>query len=134
MTRMLDCLVSYFGLDENERAGYRRYFVYHIVAGAGPTSEGGLASITTFALHDESERCAYCQNVHTVATGGPEAALAEAVHYLDAYHEHDHLHKVQSDIRGLQGELPMDRVASPRRASACLNVGPSQPGRAKPRM
>jgi hypothetical protein len=115
MTRMLDCLVSYFGLDENERAGYRRYFMYHIVAGAGPTGGAGLASITTLALHDESARCAYCQNVHTVATGGPEAALAEAVHYLDAYHEHDHLHKVQSDIRG-------------------LNVRPPQPGRAKPRM
>jgi hypothetical protein len=46
---MLDCLVSCFGLDENERAGNRRYFVYQIVAGAEPTREAGLASITTFS-------------------------------------------------------------------------------------
>ena len=32
MTEMLDCLVSYIGLDENERPTYQRYFCYHIVA------------------------------------------------------------------------------------------------------
>jgi hypothetical protein len=104
MTRMLDCLVSYFGLDENERAGVRRYFCYHIVAGPGPTTGAGVASITTLALHDETERCTYCQNFHTVKAGGPAAAMAAAVQYLDAYHERDHLRKVQSDIRGLQGD------------------------------
>ena len=35
MTRMLDCLVNYFGLDEDEQPGYRRYFCYHVIAGPG---------------------------------------------------------------------------------------------------
>jgi hypothetical protein len=42
---MLDCLVNYFGLDENDRPGLRRYFSYHILAGPGPTSESGVAWI-----------------------------------------------------------------------------------------
>jgi hypothetical protein len=113
MTRMLDCLVSYFGLDEDERSGFRRYFCYHIVAGPGPTTGAGLASITTLALHDETQRCSCCQNFHTVETGGPAAAMAAAVHYLDAYHEQDHLRKVQSDIRGFVGDLATDAVPSP---------------------
>jgi pyruvate-formate lyase-activating enzyme len=110
---MLDCLVSYFGLDEDERAGARRYFCYHIVAGPGPTTGAGVASISTLALHDETKRCTYCQNFHTVEAGGPAAAMAAAVHYLDAYHEQDHVRKVQSDIRGLQGDLSTDTVQSP---------------------
>jgi hypothetical protein len=113
MTRILDCLVSYFGLDEDERAGVRRYFCYHIVAGPGPTTGEGVASITTVALHDETQRCTYCQTFHTALAGGPAAAMAAAVRYLDAYHEHDHLRKVQSDIRGLQGDLSTDAVAAP---------------------
>src|SRR5580693_3300613 len=113
MTRMLDCLVSYFGLDEEERAEVRRYFCYHIVAGPGPTTGAGVASITTLALHDETQRCTYCQTFHAVEAGGPAAALAAAVHYLDAYHEQGHLRKVQSDIRGLQGDLTTDAVPAP---------------------
>jgi hypothetical protein len=109
---MLDCLVSYFGLDEAERADVRRYFCYHIVAGPGPTTGAGAASITTLALHDETQRCTYCQNFHMVKTGGPAAAMAAAVRYLDAYHERDHLRKVQSDIRGLQGD-PFRSAVSP---------------------
>ena len=113
MTRMLDCMVSYFGLDEDERAGFQRYFCYHIVAGPGPRAGAGVASVTTLALHDETQRCTYCQNFHTVETGGPAAAMAAAVHYLDTYHQMDHLRKVQSDIRGLQGDLATDAVQSP---------------------
>jgi hypothetical protein len=116
MTGLLDCLVSYFGLDENERAGYHRYFVYHIVAGPGPTIGTGLASITTLALHDESQRCTYCQNLHTVEIGGPAAALTAAVQYLDAYHERAHVRKVRSDIRGLQSDLSTNLVPSPEAA------------------
>jgi hypothetical protein len=101
MTQMLDCLVSFFGLDEDERAGFQRYFCYHVIAGPGPTAGAGVASITTLALHDESQRCASCQRFHTVEAGGPAAALAAALRYLDAYHEQGHLRKVQSDIRGL---------------------------------
>ncbi len=113
MTRMLDCLVSYFGLDQDDQPVVWRYFCYHIVASAGPTTGTGVASITTLALHDETQRCAYCQNFHTVETGGPAAALAAAVQYLDDYHAHDHLRKVQSDIRGLQAELSTNSVPSP---------------------
>src|SRR5262245_19593792 len=113
MTRILDCLVSYFGLDEDERPSFRRYFCYHIVAGPGPTAGAGVASVTTLAVHDESERCTYCRKVHTVEAGGPAAALAEAVRYLDTYHEQDRLRKVQSEIRGLQGDQPTGAVPSP---------------------
>jgi len=119
MTRMLDCLVNYFGLDEDERAGLRRYFCYHIIAGPGPTTGTGVASITTLALHDEAQRCTVCQMLHTVVTGGPAAALAAAVHYLDEYHEQDHVRKVISDIRGLQDDPAPDAVPSPE-----MPVGP----------
>src|SRR5208282_3408569 len=112
MTRMLDCLVSYFGLNEDERAGVRRYFCYHIIAGPGPTTGAGVASIATLALHDETQRCTYCQNFHTVEAGGPAAALAAAVHYLDAYHELDHVRKVTSDIRDLQADASTDAIGS----------------------
>ena len=98
--RMLDCLVSYFGLDENNRPGYGRYFCYHVFAGPGPTPGAGVAVITTVAIHDEAPRCTSCKHFHAVEAGGPAAALAAAVRYLDAFHQHDHVHKVQSDVRG----------------------------------
>jgi hypothetical protein len=118
MTRLLDCLVSYFGLDEDERVEARRYFCYQIVAGPGPTKGSGVASITTLALHDQTLRCGYCQHFHRVATGGPEAALAAAVRYLDVYHGLDHVRKVQSDIRGMPADLRADPVPSPGRVPA----------------
>src|SRR6267142_1486876 len=102
MTRMLDCLVSYFGLDEDERAGVQRYYCYHIIAGPGPTTGAGVASITTLALHDETERCNFCQNFHTVKTGGPVAAVVHAIRYLDSLHRGKRVQKVQTDIRGLR--------------------------------
>lgn len=105
MTPMLDCVVSYFGLDENERPTFRRYFCYHIVAYPGPTDGAGCAMITTLSAHDVSQRCNYCEKLHTVETGGPEAAIAMAVRHLDAFHENDHMQKVQSDLRGL-GDVP----------------------------
>jgi hypothetical protein len=113
MTRILDCLVSYFGLDEDERPTYQRYFCYYVVAGPGPTAGAGMALVTTLAVHDEGERCTYCRGVHTAEAGGPAAALAEAVRYLDAYHEQDRLRKVQSEIRGLQGDRATEAAPSP---------------------
>ena len=104
MTRMLDCLLSYFGLDEHDRPGFRRYFCYHILAGPGPTEDAGVAVIRILALHREAERCDSCQLVHAVESGGPEAAISTAIHYLDAYHERDHVRKVQSDLRLSDGE------------------------------
>jgi hypothetical protein len=102
MTRMLDCLVSYFGLDEYGQPGFRRHFCYHVLASPGPTAGAGVAVITTVAIHEETQRCLSCQNFHAVAAGGPAAALAAAVRYLDAYHEGDHLRKVQTDVRDLR--------------------------------
>jgi hypothetical protein len=104
MNQMIDSLVSYFGLDENEDPDYRRYFAYHIIAGPGPAADSGVAYVTTLAVSDESQRCTYCKNAHRAAAGGPAAALATAVRYLDAYHERDRLRKVQSGIRGLDGD------------------------------
>jgi hypothetical protein len=98
MTRMLNCLVSYFALDENDRPEYRRFFCYHIVAGHGPTPDAGVPVITTLAVHN-ADRSTYCEQFHTVEAGGPAAALDVAFRYLDAYHEHDHLRKVQSRVR-----------------------------------
>src|SRR5690349_20359804 len=100
MKRMLDCLVNCFALDENGRLGYRRYFCYHVVAGPGPTVGAGVAAMTTTAVHNEAERCTYCPNFDAVDAGGAAAALAAALRYLDAYHQSDHLLKVQSDVRG----------------------------------
>jgi hypothetical protein len=100
MTRMHDCLVSYFGIDEHQRPTYRRYFLYHIVAGPGPTSGSGVVSITTLAIFDNAERCTSCQHFHVVSAGGPAAAIAKAIQYLDAYHAEDRLRKMQSEIRG----------------------------------
>jgi hypothetical protein len=112
MTRMLDCLVTYFGLDESERPGYRRYYCYHVLAGPGPTPGAGVAVIRTLAVHRENERCTSCEHFHTVETGGPEAALAAALRHLDAYHGQDHVRKVQSDLRPCDGD-PGTRVAPP---------------------
>src|SRR5262245_56788037 len=67
---MLDCLLSYFGLDENDRPGFRRYFCYHVLAGPGPTAGAGVAVILTLAVHSDTERCDSCQHFHTVESGG----------------------------------------------------------------
>lgn len=101
MNRLLDRLVSYFALDDRERPTYERYFCYHVIAGPGPLAGAGVATVTMLAVHDNGERCTSCQNFHTVKAGGPAAAMAAAVRYLDAYHEADHLQKVQSDTRAL---------------------------------
>src|SRR6516225_4858023 len=101
MTPMLDCLVNYFGLDEDGRPTDWRYFCYHILAGPGPTPGSGVAAIETVAVYDESQRCAYCKYFHTVEAGGPATALDTAIRYLDAYHRSDRLWKVVSAIRGL---------------------------------
>jgi hypothetical protein len=104
MASMLDCLVSYFGLDEYDQPSDRRYFCYHVLAGPGPTADSGVAVIETVAIYDEAERCTYCKHFHTVKAGGPDAAMAAAVHYLDAYHASDHVRKVISATRSLSGE------------------------------
>jgi hypothetical protein len=101
MSPILDCLVSYFGLDEDEQIDLRRYYCYHVVGGPGPTAASGVATVTTLAVYDESQRCNFCQNFYSVVTDGPAAAIAKAVSYLDNIHLAKHVRKVQSDLRGL---------------------------------
>ena len=117
MAPLLDCLVSYFGLDEYGRPSDWRYFCYHVLAGPGPTPGSGAAAVVTVAVYDESKRCTYCKHFHTVEAGGPAAALAAALRYLDAYHGSDRLHKVLSATRGLRGEQPTG-TAAPRETRA----------------
>jgi hypothetical protein len=114
---MLDCLVSYFGQGEDGVPAPRRYFCYHVIAGPGPTATAGVATVVTLAVHDEDQRCTSCQAFHAVPTGGPAAALAKAIRYLDAYHEGDRLRKVQSEVRDLEAGRPPD-TRPPRAAPA----------------
>jgi hypothetical protein len=99
VAEILDCLVSYCSEDSSAEGMPRRYLCYHVVAGPGPRPEGGVASITPLAAYDENEVCGTCERVFAVKAGGPAAALAEALLYMDAYHEGDRLRKVQSEIR-----------------------------------
>jgi hypothetical protein len=99
MTEMLDCLVTYFSEDANDEGMPRRYLCYRVIAGPGPSPEGGVASITPMAAYDENVVCDTCERVFAVKAGGPAAALEEALVYMDAYHEGDRLRKVQSEIR-----------------------------------
>ena len=99
MAEMYDCLVSYFSADADAEGMPHRYLSYHIVAGPGPSPEGGVASITPLAAYDENGICDTCDRVFAVKAGGPAAALKEALVYMDAYHEGDRLRKVQSEIR-----------------------------------
>jgi len=112
MARMLDCLVNYFGLDENDQPGNRRYFCYHVIGGPGPAHEAGVATITTLAVHREDERCTYCRTFHTVERGGPSAAIAKAVSYLDDIHRGKHMWKVQTEVRDA-GEVRLAGVLPP---------------------
>ena len=99
MTEMLDCLVNYFSENANAEGMPRRYLSYHVVAGPGPSPEGGVASITSLAAYDENAICNSCERVFAVKAGGPAAAIEQALLYMDAYHEGDRLRKVQSEIR-----------------------------------
>ncbi len=126
MAQMLDCLLSYFSLDEEERPTYRRYFCYHLVAGPGPTAGAGVAAITPLAISEERERCAFCEPIHTADTGGPAEALAKAVRHLDAFHAGGHLRRVQSEIRGLGADSPLATVPGSSSVAALQPRIPSE--------
>jgi hypothetical protein len=104
MAEILECLVSYFSEDSNDEGMPRRYLAYRVVSGPGPIPEGGVASITPLASYDENEICRTCERVFAVKSGGPAAALKEALVYMDAYHESDSLLKVQSEIRSVPAQ------------------------------
>jgi hypothetical protein len=96
MNEPIFCLVNYFGSATDETELPRRYFSYWIVGGPGPTAEGGAASITTLAFHSPDDRCVDCQIFHMVTSGGPAAAVAKAVEYLDTVHSGTGLRKMQA--------------------------------------
>ena len=66
--------------------------------------------LTTLSVHDENKRRDYCERLHTVETGGPEAAVAAAVRDPYAWHENEHMRKVQRDLRGF-GDAPSAEAA-----------------------
>jgi hypothetical protein len=99
MAEILDCLVNFFSEDANAEGLPRRYLSYHVVAGPGPIPDSGVASITPLASYDENVICETCERVIAVKSGGPTAAITEALVYMDAYHEGEGLRKVQSEIR-----------------------------------
>jgi hypothetical protein len=99
LRRVLDCVVNYFGSNEDDDRLPRRLFSYHVIGSPGRRPGEGIAAIVTLAVAPESERCTSCQTYHLVKTGGPEAAVAKAIRYLDAYYQGDHVRKVQSEVR-----------------------------------
>jgi len=101
MADILESFVNFFAEDTNDEGLPRRYLSYQVIAGPGPTPGSGVATITSLAAYDENQICNTCERVFAVKTGGPAAAMDEALVYMDAYHEGDNLRKVQSEIRSL---------------------------------
>jgi hypothetical protein len=108
MAEMLDCLVSYFSEDANADGLPRRYLSYHVVAGPGPTPDGGVASITPMAAYDENVICETCERVLAVKAGGPAAAMEEALVYMDAYHEGDRLRRFRTEVRNSPAQADVE--------------------------
>jgi hypothetical protein len=107
MAEMLECIVTYFSQDADAEGMPHRYLSYHVVASLGPNPNGGVASITPLASYNENEICDTCERVIAVKAGGPAAALAEALVYMDAFHEGAGLRKVQSEIRTIPARTDM---------------------------
>ena len=98
MAEMLDCLVSYFSGDANEDGLPRLYVCYQVISGPGTTANGGLAAITVLAAN-HSGIWDSGQRFHSVKEGGPAAALAKALAYVDAFHDDNYVRKVQTETR-----------------------------------
>jgi hypothetical protein len=99
MGEVMDCMVNYFGHIGDGEGMPRRYYCYLVVAGPGPTETAGVATISTLAVHEGESPCDYCQSCFYAETGGPEAALVQALLYLNAYHDGHHLRRVISQVR-----------------------------------
>ncbi len=112
---MVDCLANYFGF--NDEGELTRYFCYHILGGPGPTPGAGVASIVLVSVYDDAQRCVgSCRDIQVVETGGPAAAVAKALHFLDAYHEGDGLRKMQSALRSpARASVHSTNITSPSR-------------------
>lgn len=106
MAELMDCMVNYFSFT-TDRAGIpRQSCCYLVVAGPGPTDDAGVATITTLAAHQGDALCDACQHWFIAHRGGPEAALAQALRHLDAWHEGQRLHKVVSSLRRTPSQAP----------------------------
>lgn len=100
MAEMLDCLVNYFSGDTSEDGLPRLYVCYQIISGPGTTEGGGLASISILSAN-HSGIWESSQRLHAVKEGGPEAALAKALRYVDAFHDDNYVRKVQTETRSI---------------------------------
>ncbi len=100
MAEMLDCLVNYFSGDATENGTPRLYICYRLVAGPGVTPDGGVAIITVLAAN-HSGVWEVAERFHAVSEGGPSAALAKTLRYLESFHDDQYARKVQSEIRGI---------------------------------
>ena len=101
--QVLDCLVSYFGLDEKRNRPTSGISITTSSPARGSTAGSGVASITALAIYDKAD-AAPPARTSTSSAAGVRRPLAKAIQYLDAYHAEDRLRKVQSDVRGLGGE------------------------------
>jgi hypothetical protein len=102
---MMDCLVSYLSPEEGAGGVPRRYYCYHVVAGPGASPGASVAVITTLAAHNADGLCDTCDHLHAAPEGGPAAAIARALHYLDAFHQEDRLRRVQTEVRGARAGI-----------------------------
>lgn len=121
MPEMLDCLVSYYSAKAHRDGMPLQYLCYRVIAGPGPTAEGGVAVITLVGAKNPGESDLY-HHLHAVQTGGPRAALTAALNYLDAVHQKDDLARAQTEIGGTPCLDPVD--ASLGWSRAALNGDP----------
>jgi hypothetical protein len=97
---MLERLVTYFGIDENGEPTLQRFLSFKVIAGPGPNSSSGLATIMPLAFSNTNEPSEPYHKVHTAKEGGAAAAMEAALHYLDAFYGEGRWRKVESDVRG----------------------------------
>jgi hypothetical protein len=97
MAEMLDCLVSYYSAKAHRGGMPLQYLCYRIVGGPGSTPEGGVAAITLLAAKNPNAELYHF--LHAVQEGGPRAAVAAALNYLDAVHHKSDLTRVQTEVR-----------------------------------
>ena len=123
MAQMMDCLVNFFSHNAEEDGMPRRYYSYLVVGGPGATAAAGVATITPLAVRDGGARSGeLSQNFHVVKQGGPGAAIAKALHYLEAYHHGERLWKVQTEVRCHECEPHMPEPDGNRETAPMLST------------
>jgi hypothetical protein len=98
MAEMLDCLVSYYSATAHRDGMPLQYVCYRVIGGPGPTLAGGVAVISLLGAKNPVDGDVY-HRLHAVQAGGPRAALAAALSYLDAVHQKHDLARVQTEVR-----------------------------------